>query len=379
MAKTITRKPTWTHNPLPGSKQLYINSVGISKNAQSAICGNYYYDYSKTANHTTSAPTFEVGTFFYNAKGKLQWKDVFQATEGVYWVAVSDDADWAASGGLVGHGSGFINAYDASNGKKTLNFTTSARVNRVAMSGNGSCLIAGADSAYFFVRTGSTWSGPQKIPCAAGDHVVAVDISTDGKCIALGTAKGVVMLAKNTAGVLSTPISWPQANGSIYWVQMASDGSGFAVGGDNASVMFFNTSTFHQGGGPEWTTKLTGCTRCGAVGISGDGKYISAVGNSGKAGKVFLFSNGGTKAKTLWSAPTLHNPNSTSIDASGTYVTVADGQPDGTPGAFYLFDITGKPQWRCETSNMSWPMQISQDATGIVAGSDNAKVYYFGL
>ena len=50
--------------------------------------------------------------FCYNAKGKLQWSDKFIASEGVYWVAVSQDASWAASGGLLAHGSGFIRAYN---------------------------------------------------------------------------------------------------------------------------------------------------------------------------------------------------------------------------------------------------------------------------
>ncbi|MCA1626555.1 MAG: hypothetical protein LC742_01120 [Acidobacteria bacterium] len=52
--------------------------------------------------------------------------------------------------------------------------------------------------------------------------------------------------------------------------------------------------------------------------------------------------------------------------------------PDGTPGHFYLFDrASGKQLWAFETDNMSWAMQLSADASGIVAGSDNGNVYYF--
>jgi hypothetical protein len=160
---------------------------------------------------------------------------------------------------------------------------------------------------------------------------------------------------------------------------MASGGSGFAVGAANASVMFFSTSTFVKGAGPNWAKKLTGCTRCGSVGISRDGSFVSAVGNSGKTGKVFLFQNQTTTAKSLWNAATLHNPNSTSLDAAGQYVTVADGQPDGTPGAFYCFDSAGNLQWTYPTSNMSWPMCISEDAMGIAAGSDDSSIYYFAV
>jgi hypothetical protein len=115
-------------------------------------------------------------------------------------------------------------------------------------------------------------------------------------------------------------VTWQQRNGSIYWVQMASGRSGFVAGTRNASAMFFSTAAFSQRTGPSWTKKLPGCTRCGSVGISADGSLVSAVGNSGKKGRVFLFQNQNTSATSLWNSPTLHNPNSTSLDAAGAYV-----------------------------------------------------------
>jgi hypothetical protein len=379
MARKAKVTPAWSIDPLPAVKNSYINSVGISGNAKSVICGTYYYDYNPTSNHNTAASSFPVGVFLYNAAGKLQWKDSFSATEGVYWVAISQDASWAASGGLLAHDSGFISAYNAATGNKALSFTTSARVNRVAISGNGTYLVAGAQSTYLFTRTGAAWSAPQIISCAVGDYAATVDISADGQWIVVGTAKGWISLIRNVGGTLSPAITWQQPNGAIYWVQMAPGGSGFVAGAENASVMFFSTTAFTKGSGPTWTKKLPGCTRCGSVGISADGSLVSAVGNSGKTGKVFLFQNQNTTAKSLWSSNTLHNPNSTSLDAAGEYVTVADGQPDGTPGAFYLFDNAGNPKWTYGTSNMSWPMQISQDATGIAAGSDDSSAYYFAV
>jgi hypothetical protein len=260
-----------------------------------------------------------------------------------------------------------------------LNYTTNARVNRVAISADGAYLVAGASATYFFSRNGAAWSAPQVIPSTAGDYVVAVDISDDGQWIAVGTHNGFVSLIRNVGGALSPAVTWQQPSGSIYWVEMAAGGSGFVAGAKNASLMFFSTAAFTGAAGPTWTKKLTGCTRCGSVCISADGSLISAVGNSGKTGKVFLFQNQTTTAKSLWNAATLHNPNSTTLDAAGKYVTVADGQPDGTPGAFYLFDSAGNLKWKYATSNMSWPMQVSEDASGIAAGSDDASVYYFAV
>ena len=86
MPKTTKGKPVWKKNPLPKVGQ-YINSVGISGNGKTVIGGTYFYDYAKNAKHTTTQPAFTVGVFIWNAKGKLQWKDEFSATEGVYWLA----------------------------------------------------------------------------------------------------------------------------------------------------------------------------------------------------------------------------------------------------------------------------------------------------
>ncbi len=159
---------------------------------------------------------------------------------------------------------------------------------------------------------------------------------------------------------------------------MAADGSAFVVGAKGAKVFYFDTATFGATTQPAWNVTLTGCGRCGSVAISGDGKTVSAVGNKGTGGKVFLYGSQGTSANLLWSQATKHNPNSTSLDGAGTLVTVADGYPDGKPGSFYLYDQAGNLQFSYKTSNMSWPAEISKNGNAFAAGSDDAYVYYFG-
>jgi len=372
-----TTKAVWKKHPLPKAGD-YVNSVGISGDGQKVIGGTYFYDYNKNANHnTTSAPLIDVGTFLWNAKGKLLWQDTFQATEGVYWVALSRDGAHAAACGLMNHASGFIFAYDAAAGTKQLTFNTIVRVNMVALSGDGTYLVAGAAAVYLFKRTGSNWSAPQTISCAAGDHIVAVAISDDGQWIVAGTYLGAVLLIKNNNGILGAPVSWQQPGGTIYWVAMAADGSGFVAGANSAKVFYFSTAGFPGTPAPAWTATLTGCARCGAVAVSGDGALVSAVGNNGTAGKAFLFSNQGNAGQQLWAKATKRNPNSTSLDAAGQFVSVADGYPDGTQGDFYLFDAAGNLKWSYQTTNMSWPMQISSDGSAIAAGSDDGHIYYF--
>ena len=67
-----------------------------------------------------------------------------------------------------------------------------------------------------------------------------------------------------------------------------------------------------------------------------------------------------------------------SFDADGQWLGLADGHPDGSPGAFYLFDGgTGSLAWSYGTSNMSWPIQVSGDGSTVAAGSDDGSVYLF--
>jgi len=73
-----------------------------------------------------------------------------------------------------------------------------------------------------------------------------------------------------------------------------------------------------------------------------------------------------------------NTPNSTSVDAAGLFVAVADGFFTSKPAKFYLFNASdGKPRWVSDTHSMNWPIVINSNATAIVAGSDDGTVYYF--
>ena len=78
-----------------------------------------------------------------------------------------------------------------------------------------------------------------------------------------------------------------------------------------------------------------------------------------------------------WERNLKHPPNSTSIDSSGTRITAADGWPNHTPGAFYLFDDLGTLLSMHITTDMNWPMQISANGTAMAAGSDDNTLFLF--
>ncbi|MGB0118529.1 MAG: WD40 repeat domain-containing protein [Terriglobales bacterium] len=373
-----TMKPSWTASPI-SKPQEYINSVAISQDGSAVVAGTFFFPYGAGAKHSSADATqITVGIFAWNANGKSLWQDKFQATEGVYWVALSRDGKWAAAAGLAAPGQGFVYIYNMTSGARVSTYNTKVRVNMVAFSSDGSYLVAGADETYLFSRSGSTWGAPKILPVPSGDSVIAVAVSADGQWIVAGTYLGSVVLVQNTAGVFGAPVSW-QLKGTIHWVAMSADGSTFAAAGSNSSVHCFKTSSFGSTKQPAWNGSLTGCQGCRAVAVCDDGSLISAAGNFGTAGKVFLFSNQGTSGKLLWAQSTKRNPNSTSLDTAGKYVTVADGYPDQTPGDFYLFDAGGNAMGSLKTNNMSWPMQISADGTAIAAGSDDSSVYYFAV
>ena len=72
-----------------------------------------------------------------------------------------------------------------------------------------------------------------------------------------------------------------------------------------------------------------------------------------------------------------HPPNSTSIDSSGTLITAAVGFPNHVQGAFYLFNQLGNKLGMHTTVDMNWPMQVSPNGQGIVAGSDDNSLLFF--
>jgi WD40 repeat protein len=353
------------------------------------------------------APPAKLGTYAYRADGTQLWKhEAAPASKdnGVYWVAVSRDGKWAASGG--GHHKvaprttdlGYLYAYEVANGTpKPLPLNAgNGGVNTVALSSDGSYLVAGGDAAYVFARHGTTFAAPVVLTDYLGptDSVVSVAISDDGKWVVYGTSTNRVGLyaTNGSAG----PVWWQAPAGHyIKFVAMAADGSGFAVVSTNranatptnpvgCNAYFFKVNSSGSLA-PVYTWPLTlngaNCTGTLSVAINANGSRVAAVGNvdNGSAptsGAVFFFD--AQSGALLWAHPqtTAHGPNSVSVDGSGYQVAVGDGF--NTPGSFYLFDaLGGKVPLPMQPTAVAWSIQVSADGTAIAAGSDDSKVYRF--
>ncbi len=373
-----------------------------------AISGNGTYFCSGTV------PAM-LGTYAYDASGNVLWKHVaapVTGDNGVYWVAVSRDGKWAASGG--GHhkvppaatrGTGYLFAHEVATGTTTTLLNANiGGVNMVALSGDGSHLVAGGDAAYVFARAGTTFGPPVVLNVAASEAVVAVAISDDGTWVVYGTSSGNVGLyaTKPVVPALAGPVNWTAPKGHyIKSVAMAADGSGFAVlttnranatGGTpiecNAYFFSLNSSDppnyFPATRAPKFPAwPLTGCNGTLSIAINAYGTRVATAGNVGSgsstSGYVFLFD--AVSNVQLWVKPTLHGPNSVSMDAAGQQIAVADGFLSA--GAFYLFDAVGAavpingllPNQ--PGAVVSWTIQVASDGSAIAAGGDDATVYYY--
>lgn len=385
--QTISKQPKWVVSLDPKE---YVNSTAISGSGALAVAGTFFHAYKPTdplfdAAAAIAAGPNTFGTYCFDLNGKQLWSDNFTGYEGVYCVGISDDGSTAASGGWYSNHpfQGFVRAFSTANGARILNYLVAeSRINTLALSEDGTTLVAGGNSLYLFQKSGGVFSPTPGVLKLTGlrNSVQSISISADGSAIVMGDAQGTVYLIQNNNGQIGKVYKWSSPSlKTVHAVAMAVQGPWFAVVGASQYVYLFNADTIKIGnyfavydfGKP---------VRAGWVAISGPGDFISAVCNDGQAGLVYGLQKNNNELKLLWSSaqPTLANPNSTSVDLDAKYVSVADGYPDGTPGHFYLFDgQTGSQLWQYETSNMSWPMFISSNGSGIVAGSDLGSVYYF--
>jgi WD40 repeat protein len=335
--------------------------------------------------------TGKFGTYCFDDQGDLLWSDPFVGYEGVYAVAISGDGSTAASGGWYSSSpyAGFVRAYDVEAGPPYLfHFPLPERVNSLAISADGQTIVAGADKVYLFQSVNGVFpSEPAELTLNSpppgqtiANSAQAVAVSADGTVILVGDYYGNVYYVANESGSFGTPYIWNTPSLTrLHTIAMTPVGGWFAVaGGDSTVYLFSEASMTEDPPATAGSYTLDTGGRVGWIAISDDGTFLSAIGNIGETGSVVGISNDMGTLTRAWESKTAHNPNGTSMDSVGEYVTVADGFPDGQPGAFSLFaGSDGTLLWSYPTTNMNWPMFISSDGSGIAAGSDDGSVYYF--
>ena len=374
-----------------------VNSVAISDDGSLVAAATYYYPYPGTTKPRTDG---KFGTYVFDAHGNELWRDLYEGNEGLYSVAVSENGQVVASGGLLSGGlhasnpstpnRGLVRAFAADQTRLVDYSDLRTRVNSVDLSKDGSVLAAVTLQGQLLV-----FPDVQSAPAApvfaveSGPRLDMVAVHPSGSWVVAAGRQGTVHLATIAGGAVTRTVTWKSPGRGIRFLACAIAGGDetFVVVGENTAYLFTKTSML-AAGGPRFVDHYE--TPDGGtsddirwVAISADGKMISVVQNLGHdlAGLLLLLANDNGHLTEAQPAIALeHNPNSTSMDDAGTIVTVADGHPIGTKGTFYMFRVSdGQKMLDSASDEMNWPMAISADGSAACAGSDDGTVCYFGV
>jgi outer membrane protein assembly factor BamB len=382
------KEPKWQHQ-LSSSTSSFVNWVAISNDASRIIADTYYYPYPGTTSNDTHGM---FGAYCFDSAGKLLWADDFEGDEGVFSVAISGDGRVAAAGGLFTGGaysdrpdSGLLRAYDASNGKRLLDYPGRRRINYIALSDDGAVLAAvSASKLYVFVRKNGSFAVDPAIPVGGGGFLDCVAVHPSGQWVVACDRGGNVYLVTIVKGTVQQTYKWTAPERMPFLsVAISKDNESFVVGGGNAVYLFTRGSMMKAIPSPiaqftPGSVALNTRQDVRWVAISGDGGFVTSAENQQQTGLLRGLSYRDGQLSETWNHALNRNPNSTSMDSEARYVTVADGNPVGTHGNFYLLDgASGRELWRFETTNMSWPMFINSYGSGIAAGSDTGDLYFF--
>jgi WD40 repeat protein len=273
-----------------------------------------------------------------------------------------------------------VRAYNAGTGAQLLNYSTPARVNQVALSADGTWLISASQTLVVFKLVNGVYTKTgEYTPTAANDTIVTAAMSADGSWMVCGDYAGNIILFANKGG---KPVVWKQwalPSGSSHCVRMTPNGSAFAAGGSQGYFYLFDVASFISSGQPTVTYQTPNQGSVYGVAIADDASAFVGIANqtpgSDVGGLVYYVARSGA---LLWTYTTARNPNCASLNLANGMLAVADGHPDGSQGDFYLLNTAnGSLRWQYMTTNMSWPIMISQSGNAVVAGSDDSNIYYF--
>jgi hypothetical protein len=414
--KTLSGQPLCKPPESCGADHYMVNAAAISEDGQRVVAGTYYQYY---AGLTRRAVDGHYGIYIYDTKDGSKPLHAFEfpGDKGIYTVAISGDGRVAAGGGMLATAKanpkyspprGLIRAYDADNGNPLLDTSVPIsgkndvdiynRVSSVALSYDGSVLAAvSAAELYIFRRAGSgPFDRPPEI-VILNDYSETVAIHPSGDWVATADHMGNVYVIDVPPTGLGALMKWTAPNRKdpndplsvpepvkFHSVAVARKSDAFAVGGPNRVDFFTRASMSGTTPGPEASYSAVG-EDARWVAIADDGSFMTAVVNMNtpqNPGRLLKLVPDRTNKtlKVAWPPAVLdHGPNSTSIDSTGKLITAADGWPNHTAGAFYLFDELGTllRRYDVKPDEMNWPMQVSANGSGIVAGSDNNTLYFF--
>ncbi len=285
-------------------------------------------------------------------------------------VAISSDGSYIAATDenlvydISINANGTLFLFDNSNSSTKLplwNYSISNSFSSLAISGNGSYIVAGGSyidkTVYLF---NSSIPTPEWAYSANG-RIYDVAISDDDDYIAAASGPRYKSFIFNITE--STPIKGYSTTGLTLRVAISSNGS-FMAATDNAGKLYFFNTTNNS---PEWTFSLSGDMST-SLSISADGNYIASGGD-----KVYFFRR--QSSIPLWTNNAPDHVSSIKISQDGNYI-VAGGDYRDTK--VYFFNRNNSiPEWTYSTKSEITSVAISSNGDYIVALTRNYRIYLF--
>ena len=391
---SLPATPSWTATP---DVALQINSVAVSDDGTCCVFG--------TSNEFS---TGQFAVYCYDGAGNKRWSSPVGApasTQGVFWVAASANGQFAAAGGETSKSAGFLTAYRVADGAQVLDVNTGYRINQVALSGDGTLLLAvyndtvqlyNYNGRAYLLASEQTLAGSYCNSCALSPDGFTATVSCTIYSDSGGASTGqVVSLAIDNQKLIVSG-AWPSPVG-VMRVAVAATGNYWGASLHDGSCALFGPGNITA---PLWQYKPTIANLSVAYGFditqTAEGRVVLACGanlyTTPATGYLYVVesvASGSTQAPQLcWDATLAYSANpGVSLDREAQYVTATDGQPgDETPGQvsesagnFYLYDgASGSQLWQFATPVMNWPMVITPDGSHAFGGSDDGSVYFWG-
>ena len=237
----LLQTPTWTATPEKGNQ---LNSVATSADGRYCITGT-----------SQEYGDGEFSSYCYDSKGNLLWSSAVgqKVKDGVFWVCMSSDGRYAASGG-----EDFIQAFEVAVGTNIMDPSVSidGRINEVEICGDGSFIAAVVGSELLlFQRDGNSykqsdsWSNTDDYKDL---YLRSCGISDDGVHIIAGGEygddnSGVAFLFFNDNGNLKLIDHWTYDGNKVLRVVISRDGEYWAASTGNGLV------SLNQGRNRKWT------------------------------------------------------------------------------------------------------------------------------
>jgi WD40 repeat protein len=237
----------------------------------------------------------------------------------------------------------------------------------VSLSNDGSVAFATVDGLYLLDNTGNIiWT---RQPPGDNQAVWSVAISDDGKYIVMGCGNDNAYLY-DRQGTRSweyqTAVSGVGGN-DVNGVGISRDGSYIVLGDSMGDIHFLNAD-----GQRLWKYSINEKIPLGGIGITGDGRYIAAVGES--SNNVYFLDNAGT---LLWMRKYTESkvpiePRGLAISEDGKYIAVGS-----TDNYVYFLDNEINLVWKYNIHNDIRSVAMSENGSFVVVGSAYYNIFLF--